>query len=171
MGGALICAGAAARLAPSGVVAALRAFPRDRRAAWVLSAAALAWTAWMLRGANLGRFAFVRPWLWPAVPVAAVAVNRCMGELLAPRTLGGLLLLAAAPLLHAVRMHDSGWSRVPAALAYVLVLTGIALVLSPWRFRQAAARLTASPGRLRGVAGAVLAAGLALTVFGVGVLR
>jgi uncharacterized protein YjeT (DUF2065 family) len=171
LGAILAGAGVAARMNPARFASALRAFPRDRRAAWLLSAAALAGAAWMARDLPSGRLAFLRSWLWPIAGVLWVLVNRYMDELLAPRALGGLLLLAAAPLLHAVRMHASGWSRVPAGLAYLAVVAGILLVLGPYHFRRTVAPWTAAPDRLRRAGGVLAGLGLALAGFALGVLR
>lgn len=156
---------------PSHAANALRCFPRSRAAAWSCSAAALGWTAWIVHGASLGRFAFLEPWVLPAAPVVLILVNRYMDELLAPRALGGLFLLAANPMLMAVRMHPSAWSRVPALIAYLCILAGIALVLSPHLFRRALAPLLRAPQRLRR-AGAILAgSGVAMTLLGSVTLR
>lgn len=166
MGALFIVAGAACSAAPESVSNALLRFPRSRTAAWLLSAAAVAWTAWIVHGASLGRFAFLEPWVLPAAPVVWILVNRWMDELLAPRALGGLLLLAANPLLRSVRMHPSSWSRMPAVLAYLFVLAGITLVLSPHLFRRACAPAIHPIGRLR-LAGAVLTvAGIAIVLVG-----
>ncbi|HPJ56130.1 MAG TPA: hypothetical protein PLK81_00595, partial [Kiritimatiellia bacterium] len=90
-----------------------------------------------------------------------------LDELLAPRSLGALLLLLANPLLLGVRWADSAWRIVPVLIAYAWVVIGCALMLHPWLFRRACRRLCATDaavrrlGWVKGAGGAVLlAAGL-----------
>ncbi len=158
-GGLLVAAGAIAWATPNQTAARLRAFPRSRTAAWLLSGAAVAWSAWVIRSSEMGWFPVLHPWILPASVAGWVLMNFFMDELLAPRALGGLLLLAADGWLAAVRMHPSGWSRAPAVLAYVLVLAGMALVLSPHLFRRTLAPVLAPASRLRGVAAGVAVLG------------
>ena len=89
----------------------------------------------------MGRFEGVKPWLWVLVTVVFFLVVYFMDELLAPRALGGLLVLLPPPLLAAARWHESAFRYVIVVLAYILVIKGIILVLSPYQFRKWAALL------------------------------
>jgi hypothetical protein len=111
-------------------------FPRSRAWGWLLTAVDLAWVVCIVRGASLGRFEPFRPLIYAAAPVALVLMGLFMDELLAPRALGGLMLLVPAPVLAAARWHGSGFRLVIVALCYALVAAGIALVLSPFEFRK-----------------------------------
>jgi hypothetical protein len=168
--GAVCIAGGIALLArPEAVRGWLAAFPRNRPAAWILTAVALAGVAWIVYHARLGRFDSLKPWIWLAGPVSLGLIVVFVDELLAPRALGGLLLLAANPMLQAARVSDSPWSVVVSAFTYVLIVAGIAWMLGPYRFRRWTTWLT-SGARAR-VTGAVLAAaglllaGLSVTVY------
>jgi hypothetical protein len=148
----------------------IRAFPRNIVAGGVLAAVALAWSAWELNDMPLGAVDAYKSWLWVVGPVVYVLVMLFMNELLAPRALGGILMLSSGPVLEAQRLLDSAWTLVPAVLAYVWVVAGMVLVLSPYRFRQAAQLCCGTEGTCwwTGVAGLALGvflAGLGFLVF------
>ncbi len=115
-------------------------FPRARWNGRILAALAVAWAAWLLRDMPMGRFDGLKAGLLPAALVLIGLVWHYMDELLAPRALGALLLLYPAPLLEAARLHDSRWSAVMSAVAYVMIVKGILLLLSPYLFRKAIER-------------------------------
>lgn len=169
LGGTCLVAGAGLTAAPGTARGILSSFPRNRPAAWVLTAMALAWVAWIVYHARLGRFDALKPWIWVAGPVAFGLTVVFVDELLAARALGGLLLLAANPILQTARVNDSPWSVVVSAFTYVLIVAGIAWMLGPYRFRRWTAWLTdGARARMTGLAlaatGLVLA-GLAVTAY------
>lgn len=163
-----VAIGAAFWMARDPVRRALAAFPRNRPAAWLLTAAAVGWVAVIVHGAQLGRFDVAKPWFWLIVPVSYGLIVAFVDELLAARALGGLLLLAANPMLRAARVHESPWSAAVSLFAYVLVVAGIAWMLGPYRFRRWTAWLTAD-ARVRPAAAGFLAIGLALAGLGLAV--
>jgi len=136
-------------LAPRAATRALAAFPRARAVGWGLTLIATLWVALMVQQASLGRFAYLKAYLWPAAAVSYAAMVWALDELLAARALGGLLLLAAQPLLVAVRWHPSAARLLVVALAYGWVVAGMTLTLSPYWFRRAAAFASKTPLRLR----------------------
>ncbi len=136
LGAAALLFAAVSFARPATVRRALQRFPRHRGWAWALSAAALFWAAWIVWNARLGRFEHLKTWLWPGYAVSVAAVGFLMDELLAVRALGGLVLLAANPLLRAARLHPSPWSAIISLFAYAAVVAGIAWVLGPYRFRR-----------------------------------
>ena len=145
---------------------ALLAFPRSRWPGWALTLFDLAWVSWVIYHASLGRFEFMKPWLYVAAPVSFLLIVFFMDELLSPRAFGGFLLLVANPVLNAARWHESNWRWVMAIIAYVWVIGGIMLVLSPYRFRQIAEIASKTELRCR-VGGAVrLAVGTCLVILG-----
>lgn len=160
-GAACILAGGALLARRDAVCAGLASFPRNRPAGWILSAAALFWVAWIVYHARLGSFDAWKPWIWLAGPVTFVAVVVFVDELLAPRALGGLLLLAANPMLQAARTGDSSWSAAFSAFTYVLIVAGIAWMLGPYRFRRWTGWLT-DGARARLTAAGLMAVGLLL---------
>ncbi len=142
----------------------LQAFPRSLWVGGILAAAALSWSAWEVNNMTLGFIDAYKSWLWIVGPVLYLLVMFFMNELLAPRALGGLLLLSASPILELQRVHESPWTVVIAVLAYGWVIAGMVLMLSPFRFRHVCAKFcgTDSSCRLTGilklVSGAVLMA-------------
>jgi len=136
IGGLLAALNTFALLAPERARAALLAFPRDVWSARVISAVDLIWVTWMVSHASLGRFEFLKPYIWILGIAAFVAINVLMDELLAPRALGGLLTLIANPVMAEARWADSPWRLVIIILMYSWVIAGIILLLSPFRFRK-----------------------------------
>lgn len=123
---------------PAAVRRGSLAFPRSRNMAWFLTAMDLAWVAWIILHAPLGRFEWVKPYVYVAAPIAFLLLVNFMDELLAPRALGGFLLLLANPVLNAARWHESPLRLVMTVLAYLWVIAGMVLVLSPYYFRRVA---------------------------------
>jgi len=147
----------------------LKRFPRGRTAGWILSAIDLAWAGWLLHHEPLGRFEEFKPLIFVLVPVVLILVCFLMDELLASRALGGLFLLAPAPLLDAARWHASPARLVVVAFSFALVAAGLVLVLSPYHFRRFAETVTATDARCRAWAACGLGIGLCLLLLGLAV--
>lgn len=139
----LACHGYCAAL-PHAARKAMAAFPRDRWAGRILATVALLWAAWLVYQTPIGRFEYLKPWLYVVTPITIGLTLVWMQELLAARALGGLLLLYPAPILFWARLHDSQLSLVMTVVAYSMVIKGIALVLSPYWFRKAVERVMVS---------------------------
>lgn len=120
---------------------ALMRFPRNRIAGAVLAAVAIAWAAVLFRQSPLGWFETYRhtiPYLAVVIYLLTVTL---VHELLAPRALGGLLLLVAAPVLDAIRWEPTAWRLALTVQAYLWVIAGMMLVFSPFRFRRVCDRV------------------------------
>jgi uncharacterized protein YjeT (DUF2065 family) len=154
----------------------IRRLPRSKIAAWLLTSAAFAWSAWLLYSVSwrfqmpvinrMVDFEQWRPWIFVITPLLIWLVGTYLDELLAARALGGLFLLIPDPLLVAARWHESEWRLVVTSFAYVLVVIGIVLMLSPHMFRKASAPLVRSSlsCRICGLTGCVF--GLVLILLG-----
>lgn len=164
IGAAHVALGAVAAAAPAIARQGLGRFSRHVRVGGFLSAAALLWCALIVRGAALGSFEFVKPWLFVAAPTVWIGTLVFMSELLAPRALGGLLLLAAAPLLESARLHPAAAARILSVLGYVWVIAGMTWVAAPWRFRDLAGFLTRSPPAWWAMVAGLLTTGAGLLV-------
>ena len=125
----------------------LKRFPRNKAAAWVLTAIDLLWAACLIFSMHLGRieipilntvadFERLKPLLFILTPVAFFLIVLLMDDLLAPRALGGLFLLIPAPVLAIARWHDSPLRLVMIVFAYALAVKGVILVLSPHMLRK-----------------------------------
>lgn len=149
---------------PDAAKGALARFPRSRRWGLALAAIAYAGAAAAIWACDLGRFDAWKPALVPLAGLSYAATVLYLDELLAPRALGGLLLLGAAPWLAAIRWADAWGRNVLAATVYAGILAGCFLVAAPWTFRKAAEALTASPARTRASALALALLAIAFAV-------
>ena len=159
----------------------LRRFPRSKGAACVLTAIDLIWVVTVMHHADFGSFNWIKdllirwipglgamelgvftfvkdPVVWAGVAAFFIIV-KYMDELLAVRALGGLLLLIANPFLNAARWQDTPWRWVIAVTAYLIVIKGLFLVMTPYKLRQWGERFLFDDAHCRrfGTAGAVFA--------------
>lgn len=131
-------------LVPSFARLLIKKFPRNKWSGWALVAGDLVWVAYLAFNSPMfksfvARLGEPQVVLCILVPIIFLLTAALMDELLAPRALGGLLLLVVAPILPAARWHQSNWSFVLTVFAYLVVVIGIILVLSPYQFRKAMA--------------------------------
>jgi uncharacterized protein YjeT (DUF2065 family) len=112
------------------------AFPRSVWPARILTVIDLVWAAFLLNAMAMGNFDRFKVALYGLCPLAIILVVIYLDELLAPRALGGLYLLLAAPLLDVARCHPSSWSLLMTVVAYMMVIAGIAFILTPYLFRK-----------------------------------
>ncbi len=136
VGGVLCLVGVVALTAKGTFLNAVESFPRHTGWGRVLAALAVGWTAWILFDMSLGWFEPYKNSIYLLAPLAYILIALYLDELLAPRMLGVLLLLAAAPVLDTARWHESPWRLILTVLVYIWVVCGIILVLSPYRFRK-----------------------------------
>ncbi len=151
---------------PRRTMETLERFPRNVNAGRVLATAALAWALWMLLNAQINWVNEHRRLVYILAPAAWFLVMFFMDELLAPRALGGIMLLAPMPILDAAFLESSPKRLVMVILAYLLAIAGMVLVWSPYMFRKTAARCLATTGQHRAWSGALLLGGLALIALG-----
>jgi len=160
-----------ALLFPDQTLARCKTLPRSSVLAWILTALAVGWAGWLLYNAPfLAEIPHSQTAVIILTPLSFLALVFFLDELLAARAFGGILLLAPRYILDAAFMNDSGWKLVMTLFAYVIVITGVLLVLSPFRFRTIAQALlrTKSSGRLAGATGVglgVLIVVLAMTAY------
>jgi hypothetical protein len=154
-------------LKPALFMRLVQRFPRDVWSGRILAALAVFWSACIVRDMPLGRFDVYKPLIWPLAVVLAGFVWVYMDELLAPRALGALLLLYPAPVLAAARWHDTPSSVVMSFVAYVCIVKGMALLLTPYWFRVAAERFLNSTARCRVWGGGALAGSIGLLLLAV----
>ena len=112
-------------------------FPRSAWPGRLLTAIGLPWAAYfqLVTPPVAGNDLLVKI-VMGLVPVAFILIMIFLKELLSVRALGGILLLAAAPLLKEARLHDSSFSVAITLITYVFIVIGIIWVLSPFRFRH-----------------------------------
>lgn len=133
--------GGVSLLMPARVLAGLDAFPRSIWPGRILAAVDLVWAAYELSRMHLGMFDGWKVNLYWMTPAAIFLCVKYLDELLSPRALGGLFLLAAGPVLDIARWHPSDWRLVVTVIAYLWILLGLLFLLSPWWFRRLVPRI------------------------------
>lgn len=157
---------------PAAFTAALRKFPRNLAAGYVLVALGTIWFLWNVSQENIADFARFRPHMM--VAFAAVGLGTCIfvQDFLAVRGLAVVLLLLAKLMVDAGRpfLGETSWVLVIQVWAYVLVVAGIWFTVSPWRLRDLLEWGTANERRVKlgcalRLTFALLVVCLGLTVF------
>src|SRR3954447_15726511 len=124
-------------LQPAAFGAAVRKFSRSIKCGYALMLLATAWFIWYLSLESISDFASYKNVLFAGF--AAVGIGSCVfvQDFLAVRGLAVVLLLLAKLMVDTGRSHlGSGWVLVFQGWAYVLVVAGIWLTVSPWRLRD-----------------------------------
>ena len=159
----LAALGLFAVIRPSLVAKKLVAFPRDRKAAIVLTALAWLGTAYELD--NIGievfdRFLKAFPFeLWILAFVLTVLTCWWMPNLLPIRGLSAIFMLFPAEMFHVIRLEPTEWRLVLVVIAYICIVAGMFGMFYPWRIRQFFAWLAEKQLRM-------VVAGMALAVPG-----
>ena len=122
--------------APDVVRRGLTDFPRSIWPGRILLAVDMVWAAYAVTTLHLGIFDAWKVHLYWLAPVSIVLGCLYLDELLSVRALGGLLLLAAGPVLAAARWNPSNGRLVVTCITYVWILIGLTFVLEPWWFRR-----------------------------------
>lgn len=120
---------------PARFSAMLAAFPRNRVLGIALTAVALLWSAMLLNNMTLGELGKYKHLLYILTPAAFFLVVFFLDELLAARAFGGLLMLYPTLMVDIARWHPSSWRLVVVSLAYIFVIAGMWITLSPFKFR------------------------------------
>lgn len=134
---------------PTLAAALFATFPRHKSTAMALTTIALIWSALLVNRMTLGELSQYKNLLYVLTPLAFFLVLRYLDELLAPRALGGLLMLLPTLMTDAARWHHSSWRLVVVVVAYLMVIAGIWLMLSPYKFRVWTTSLMKFPARAR----------------------
>lgn len=147
-----------------------RAFPRSLMWGYLLMALATGWFLYNVNAEDIADFATIKRGLIVAFGLIGVGTCFYVSDFLAVRGLALLMLLTAKTIVDTARWHPSDWRLVLITWAYLLVLAGIWLTVSPWRFRDVIQWSTATESRLKfgssvRLAFALLLVGLGFTVF------
>lgn len=142
-------------------------FPRSVIPAWIFTALCCWLGAKEALGMNMGFLDAYKKYIYILSPVVFVACVVYMKELLAPRALGGFLLLIAVPILQITRWHESPWRLVVVILVYLWIIYGLVLLMSPWYFRKTYTPFMENAALLKAAALAKAALGVALLLLGI----
>jgi len=136
---------------PKGLAEWARKFPRHMPSGVALMAIGTAWFLYNLSLESIADFAAFKPHMM--VAFAGIGVLTCIfvHDFLAVRGLAIVLLCLARLMVDTGRPHldDSHWVLVNQGWAYVFVVAGIWLTISPWRLRDFLAWNTATESRTR----------------------
>jgi hypothetical protein len=158
-------------LNPQGLAAAARQFPRNTAVGWLLMLGGTAWFLFNVNAEAISDFAAIKKYMLLGFAATGIAACIFVRDFLAVRALAVVLLLLAKTMVDAARWVDSDWRLVIAAWAYVLVVAGIWLTISPWRLRDFIEWATATPARIKRLCLVRLAFGVLLVVLGLTTFR
>lgn len=139
----------------------LTAFPRSRILGILLLTIDLIWMFGVVTKMDWGEFYHLRLPSIIALPIVFILILKYVNEFLAPRALGILMLLLAAPVLDAAFLQPPATRLLVVVLAYAWVVLGLLWVCIPHLMRDqitwirrgtARWRLAAWTGVLYGVA-------------------
>ncbi len=138
-------------LHPQEFAASVRKFPRNLPAGVVLMLLGTAWFLWNLNQESISDFnVYKTPMM---IGFAAVGVGSCffVQDFLAVRGLAVVFLLLAKLMVDTGRpmLAVTHWTLVIQTWAYVLIVAGIWLTVSPWRLRDLLNWATANETRVR----------------------
>jgi hypothetical protein len=153
---------------PKEFAVSVRKFPRNIPIGIGLMLLATVWFLWILSQEAVSDFANYQSTL--CLLFAAVGVGTCVfvQDFIAVRGLAVVFLLVAKLMVDSGRpmLEITHWALVIQTWAYVLVVAGIWLTLSPWRLRDLLNWATANDQRVRIGSAIRLAFGLFVVVLG-----
>jgi hypothetical protein len=136
---------------PRQFAAAVRKFPRNLPVGILLMLLGTAWFVWNVHLESVSDFAAFKPAMMAGF--AAIGVLCCIfvQDFLAVRGLAVLCLLLAKLMVDTGRPHlgQTHWVLVIQTWAYLLVIAGIWLTVTPWRLRDFLHWGTATETRIR----------------------
>jgi predicted DNA-binding transcriptional regulator AlpA len=157
---------------PQAFAASVKRFPRSVPIGIFLMLLGTAWFLYNLSLESISDFASWKTWLFAGF--AAVGIGTCIfvQDFLAVRGLAVVFLLLAKLMVDAGRPHlGSGWVLIFQGWAYVLVVAGIWLTVSPWRLRDLLDWSTGTEKRIKVGCGLRLAFGLFIAALGFTVFK
>jgi hypothetical protein len=156
---------------PESFTQSARKFARSEQIGFFLMGLSTLWFLYNVSQETISDFAAYKPVM--LLGFGAIGFGTCIfvRDFLAVRGLSVFMLLLAWFTLNLTRNAESGWRLVVVVWAYIWVVAGMWLTISPWRFRDYINWLTASPGRLRIASAAKLALGLLVAALGFTVFK
>jgi hypothetical protein len=142
-------------------------FPRSVIPAWIFTALCCWLGAKEALGMNMGFLDAYKKYIYILSPAVFIASVVYMKELLAPRALGGFLLLIAVPILQVARWHESSLRLVVVVLVYLWIVYGLVLLMSPWYFRKFATPFMENNALFKATALAKTVLGIVLVLLGI----
>lgn len=135
-GAGLLAAHLAALVLKNKLIPLLREFPRDRTSGFVLLAICGAWSFFLISTMDLGEFYTIEKLVKFAIPVGFFLVAYYVGEFLAVRALGVLMMLVAAPFLNAAFLEPPISRLLIPAMCFVWIIVGMFWIGMPYLLRD-----------------------------------
>jgi hypothetical protein len=136
---------------PQKFAASVRRFPRNLPAGIFLMLLGTGWFIWNVNSEPIADFAAYKTTMLAAF--AAIGILSCffVQDFLAVRGLAVVFLLLAKAMVDIGRPHlgESPWVLVIQAWAYLLVIAGIWLTITPWKLRDFLDWMTATQARVK----------------------
>jgi hypothetical protein len=155
-------------LNPAAFGAAVRKFPRSVPWGYALMLLGTVWFLWNLSQEPISDFAAYKTPLLAAF--AAVGLGTCVfvQDFLAARGLAVVFLLLAKLIVDSGRPHlgETSWVLVMQAWAYLMVIAGMWITISPWRLRDFLNWATSNEKRIKAGCSLRLAFGLFIAILG-----
>jgi hypothetical protein len=153
---------------PQGFAKSVRKFPRNIPIGIVLMLIATVWFLWNVSQESLSDFASIKKYL--TLLFAAVGIGSCIfvQDFIAVRGLAVVFLLLGKLMVDTGRPHlaETHWVLVIQTWAYLLVVAGMWLTISPWRLRDLLNWATANETRVKVGCSLRLAFGLLVAILG-----
>ena len=157
---------------PAQFTVAARKFPRSLPVGWVLMLLGTAWFLYIVNYEPIADFSAFKPYMMIGFGLVGVLACLFVADFLAVRGLAILLMLLGKLMVDTGRPHlgESPYVLVIQGLAYLFVVAGMWLTITPWRLRDWLNWLTATEQRVRigcclRLAFYLFITGLGLTVF------
>jgi hypothetical protein len=158
---------------PTQLAAVVKKFPRNLPAGIALMALGTAWFLWIVNQEPIADFAAYKPMMM--IAFAAIGLLACIfvQDFLAVRGLAVVLLLLGKLMVDTGRPHlgESPFVVVIQAWAYVFVVMGIWLTITPWKLRDILNWATATEARTRLISGVRLAFATFVVILGLTAFR
>jgi hypothetical protein len=153
---------------PQKFAAGVRRFPRSIPIGVFLMSLGTAWFLWNLSQESIAEFSSYKGILFSGFAAVGIASCLFVQDFLAVRGLAVVFLLLAKLMVDTGRpmLGTTSWTLVIQSWAYVLVLAGIWLTVSPWRLRDLLNWATANEKRVRIGSFIRLAFGLFVAILG-----
>lgn len=158
-------------LNPAQCARTARRLPRNTLLGYPLMLIATVWFLYYVKQENVADFANWKSLLYTLFTFVGIGACCFLQDYLPVRGLAVLLLLGAKLVVDTARPVESDWRLVLVTWAYVWVVMGIWLTISPWRLRDMIQWATASEGRFRCVSALLAAFGVAVAVIGLTAIR
>lgn len=141
-------------------------FPRSVVPAWILTALCCWLGAREALAMNMGFLDQYKGYIYLIAPAVFIASIVYLKELLAPRALGGLLLLIAVPIVRTASLSGKPLFQVVVTLVYLWIIYGLVLLMSPWWFRKCYRPFLENEGLFKAAALGKAAVGIVLILLG-----